>query len=55
LIEPLGHKAKEKNHEFDKEHAKILNNFTEDFCKKFCPNGEIDWKALVRFNSATVK
>jgi len=55
LIEPLGHKARVKNQEFEKEHAKILNKFTDEFCDRFCPNGEIDWKALVRFNSAKVK
>jgi len=55
LIEPLGHRAKEKNAEFEKEHAKILNLFTDEFCDKFCPDGEIDWKALVKFNSATIK
>ena len=32
LIEPLGHKAKEKNEEFEKEHAIILNLFTQEFC-----------------------
>lgn len=54
VIEPLGHKAKEKNEEFEKEHAKIVNIFTEEFCNKFCLDGVIDWKALVRFNSAKV-
>jgi hypothetical protein len=54
LIEPLGYKAKEKNEEFEKEHAKIMNVFTEEFCNKFCTNGEIDWETLVRFNSAIV-
>lgn len=53
LIEPLGHKAKEKNEAFAMEHAKILNLFTEEFCNKFCLDGVIDWKALVRFNSET--
>jgi hypothetical protein len=52
LVEPLGYKAKEKNEEFEKEHAKIVNIFTQDFCDKFCTNGVIDWEALVRFNSA---
>jgi hypothetical protein len=52
LIEPLGHKAKEKNEEFEKERAKIVNMFTEEFCNKFCNNGVINWEALVRFNSA---
>lgn len=54
LIEPLGHKAKEKNEEFEKEHAKILNVFTEEFCNKFCTDGVINWETLVRFNSAEV-
>jgi hypothetical protein len=52
LIEPLGHKAQIKNQEFEKEHAKILNKFTDEFCGKFCPDGEIDWKTLVKFNSS---
>jgi hypothetical protein len=52
LIEPLGHKAKERNEEFEKEHAKIVNLFTQKFCDKFCNNGVIAWEALVRFNSA---
>jgi hypothetical protein len=52
LIEPLGHKAKEKNEEFQKEQAKIMNIFTQEFCHKFCTDGVIDWEALVRFNSA---
>jgi hypothetical protein len=37
--EPLGHKAKEKNEEFEKERAKIVNMFTEEFCNKFCIEG----------------
>jgi hypothetical protein len=52
IIEPLGHKAKEKNQEYEKEHAKIINRFTDEFSKKFCSDGEINWKALVKFNSA---
>ncbi len=28
IIEPLGHKAKKKNEEFQKNYAKIVNNFT---------------------------
>ena len=36
LIEPLGHKAKEKNEEFEIEHATILNIFTDEFSHKFC-------------------
>ena len=53
LIEPLGHRAKEKNEEFQKEHAKIVNKYTDEFSNQFCANGEIDWKILVKFNSAS--
>jgi hypothetical protein len=54
LIEPLGHKAKEKNEEFQQEHAKITNIFTQEFSDKFCKQGVINWEALVRFNSAAM-
>jgi len=52
IIEPLGHKAKEKNESFDKQYAKVINQFTQLFMEHFCTNGEIDWKALVKFNSS---
>ncbi len=32
----------------------MINKFTREFSNDFCKdNGEIDWKKLVRFNSAT--
>jgi hypothetical protein len=52
IIEPLGHKAKEKNEEFMEEYAKIVTNFTVEFAGEFCENGKIDWVKLVEFNSA---
>jgi hypothetical protein len=52
IIEPLGYKAKEKNQEFAKEYAKIINNFTSEFSKDFCIDGTINWNALLKFNSA---
>ncbi len=55
LIEPLGHKAKEKNEAFEKEHAKIVNLFTQEFCDKFCSKGVINWAELVKFNSGEIK
>jgi hypothetical protein len=55
IIEPLGNKAKEKNEEFIKQHARIVNTFTAQFCEKFCKDGIIDWESLVRFNSSTSK
>ncbi len=52
IIEPLGHKAKNRNEEFLKSYSMIVNKFTVEFSKKFCTNeGEIDWESLVKFNS----
>jgi hypothetical protein len=55
IIQPLGHKAKEKNQEFIEQYSKIINLFTSEFCKSFCKNGMIDWDALVKFNSSSAK
>jgi hypothetical protein len=52
IIEPLGHKAKEKNEQFQVEYAKVINKFTLEFSKEYCaPDGSILWNNLVRFNS----
>jgi hypothetical protein len=52
LIEPLGHKAKERNDEFMWSYAQMINKFTKEFTTDFCMNsGEINWAKLVRFNS----
>jgi hypothetical protein len=53
IIEPLGHKAKERNEYFDKEYSGMLNKFTKNFIESFCDDaGKIDWKKLVEYNSA---
>lgn len=53
IIEPLGYKAKEKNDDFYKEYSKVLNIFTRDFSNTYClENGQIDWKKILRLNSA---
>jgi hypothetical protein len=52
IIKPLGFSAKEKNEEFQKEYAKIVNQFTIEFSDNFVSNGEIDWSSLVKYNSA---
>jgi hypothetical protein len=55
LIEPLGHKAKEKNEDFIKLYSQMINKFTKEFANNFCKNnGEIDWEKLVQFNSAII-
>jgi hypothetical protein len=53
IVEPLGHKAKEKNDEFLQSYAKMINKFTKEFIDDFCnQSGEIDWEKLVKFNSS---
>lgn len=52
IIEPIGHRSKERNDEFMKSYSNMINKFTRDFLKDFCKsNGEIDWVMLVEFNS----
>jgi hypothetical protein len=52
IIEPIGYHAKERNEAFDGEQAKVVNRFTGQFIDEFCkPDGTIDWKKLVKFNS----
>jgi hypothetical protein len=55
IIEPLGHKAKEKNEEFLDAYSKLINTFTFEFGKNFCADGRINWVALVKFNSGARK
>ena len=52
IIEPLGHKAKEKNERFSEEYAKVINKFTREFATEYCDErGSILWEKLVKFNS----
>ncbi len=55
IIEPLGHKAKERNKEFDEYYAQMLNIFTSQFTNEFCINGIINWNKLVKYNSGIEK
>ncbi|TLU82256.1 MAG: cytosolic protein [Chlorobium sp.] len=53
IIEPLGHKAREKNDDFQQSYAQSINMFTGEFMREYCSDvGAIDWKKLVEFNSA---
>lgn len=52
LIEPLGHRAEERNNKFNDEYAKVLNKFTLEFSLEFChDDGGINWAKLLQFNS----
>lgn len=53
IIEPLGHKAKTKNEGFMDAYSSVINRFTSSFINDFCINGQIDWNALVRYNSSS--
>jgi len=55
IIEPLGHKAKEKNEKFLVRYSQILNKFTLEFGNKFCTDGKINWEKFVQFNSSNIK
>ncbi|WIM04989.1 MAG: PmeII family type II restriction endonuclease [Candidatus Nitricoxidivorans perseverans] len=56
IVEPLGHRAKERNEVFHKEYAKVANRFAAEFIRDFCAeDGAIDWGKIVAFNSATIK
>ncbi len=56
IIEPLGYKAKQRNDDFYKEYAKVLNKFTDDFSAEYCKaDHSIDWEKIVKFNSQMKK
>ena len=56
IIEPLGHKAKEKNGEFMTSYSNMITKFTFEFTKDFCgEDGSIDWNKIVKFNSSVEK
>lgn len=53
LIEPLGHKAKEKNEQFLETYPKVLNKFVLEFIQDYClGDGSINWPKIIELNSA---
>ncbi len=53
IVEPLGHRAQERNEQFMKEYAKVVNRFTAEFIGTFCDTeGNMLWAEIVKFNSA---
>src|SRR3990167_2961333 len=55
IIEPIGHKAKQKNEEFLEAYSVVVNKFTLEFAQRFCIDGKFDWEKLLEFNSGTKK
>ena len=53
IIEPLGHKAKQRNQQFSDNYGAVVNRFSQEFTSHFCEeSGVIDWPKLVAFSSA---
>jgi len=55
IIEPIGHKAKQRNEEFLESYAQIVNKLTLEFSQSFCDDGKINWVRLVEYNSGFKK
>lgn len=56
IIEPIGHKAKEKNEEFEIAYESLQFKLTKEFAKQFCDEGGIiDWAKLLTFNFGSKK
>ncbi len=52
IVEPIGHKAKERNAEFLAQYELVVDAFTELFRKHFCGHDNlILWDALVKHSS----
>lgn len=52
IIEPIGHKAKQKNEDFLNTYSQMINQLTLEFSQEFCNNGIINWEKLIKFNSS---
>lgn len=52
IIEPLGHRAKERNETFLQLYDQVVNRFVGQFMKEFFDGDLINWEKLVRFNSS---
>jgi hypothetical protein len=55
IIEPLGHRAKERNDFFQTQYELVVDAFTQDFRRDFCsPANNVLWEKLAQFASAEV-
>lgn len=56
MFEPLGHRAKEYDEQFQSEYPKVVNRFSREFLQDFCnTDGEINWTEIVELNSGKGK
>lgn len=53
IIEPLAHRAEERNVVFQERFGSVVNKFSSEFMNEFCDkDGLINWSKLVAFSSA---
>lgn len=53
IVEPMGHKATERNDEFNDEYSKVVNKFGELFSLCYLnEDNSINWEKIVEFNSS---
>ncbi|HJW65270.1 MAG TPA: PmeII family type II restriction endonuclease [Candidatus Bathyarchaeia archaeon] len=53
IVEPLGHKARERNDEFNNEYSKVVNKFGKSFGSCYLNKDKsINWEKIVEFNSS---
>lgn len=55
IIEPLGHRAKERNETFLQLYDQVVNRFVGQFMREFFEGDAIDWEKLVRLNSSVIR
>ena len=54
MIEPLAHRAKDRNNEFMKAYGGVINRLVSEFLSDFATEDyKIDWSELVEFNSGS--
>jgi hypothetical protein len=52
IVEPIGHRAKERNDEFLARYEVVVDQFTEEFRRHFCDaNNLIQWDKLTKVSS----
>lgn len=56
IIEPIGYRAREHNHEYERNKAMAVNTLTQEFSQTFCHQqgvmrGAIDWERLLEETS----
>ena len=54
IIEPLGHKAKQRNETFEEAYYEIIDKFAQEVLGQFCEGVLINWEKLLAFNSARI-